>query len=58
MATRFDAVIFDLDGTLIDTEALCNTAGAEACAKVGFPVGLAFFESLAGIVDRNRARLI
>ncbi len=58
MAARFDAVIFDLDGTLIDTEALCNTAGAEACANLGFPVTLAFFESLAGIDDRNRARLI
>ena len=54
----FDAVVFDLDGTLIDTESLCNEAGLEACANLGFPVSPAFFESLAGIDDRTRARLI
>ena len=58
MPRRYDAVVFDLDGTLVDTELLCNAAGAEACATLGFPVSLAFFESLAGIDDRNRARLI
>ncbi len=58
MSSRFDAVVFDLDGTLIDTESLCNDAGAEACANLGFPVSLEFFESLAGIDDRTRARLI
>jgi len=54
----FDAVVFDLDGTLIDTESLCNEAGVEACANLGLPVDMAFFESLAGIDDRTRARLI
>lgn len=58
MPPRFDAVVFDLDGTLIDTESLCNAAGAEACANLGFPVSLEFFESLAGIDDRTRAALI
>jgi HAD superfamily hydrolase (TIGR01509 family) len=56
--TRFDAVVFDLDGTLIDTESLCNEAGLEACAALGFLVSPAFFESLAGVDDRTRARLI
>jgi len=54
----FDAVVFDLDGTLIDTEALCNEAGVEACANLGLPVDLPFFEGLAGIDDRTRLRLI
>ncbi len=58
MPPRYDAVVFDLDGTLIDTESLCNLAGVEACANLGFPVSMAFFESLAGIDDRTRARLI
>ena len=58
MPARFDAVVFDLDGTLIDTESLCNVAGVEACANLGFPLSIAFFESLAGIDDRTRARLI
>lgn len=54
----FDAVVFDLDGTLIDTEALCNETGVEACANLGIPVALPFFESLAGIDDRTRLRLM
>ncbi|EYD74517.1 hypothetical protein Rumeso_03813 [Rubellimicrobium mesophilum DSM 19309] len=58
MPARFDAVVFDLDGTLIDTESLCNLAGVEACANLGFPLTLAFFESLAGIDDRTRATMI
>lgn len=58
MTPRYDAVVFDLDGTLIDTESLCNAAGVEACAALGFPVSEAFFESLAGIDDRTRAQLI
>jgi beta-phosphoglucomutase-like phosphatase (HAD superfamily) len=45
MPPPFDAVVFDLDGTLIDTESLCNAAGAEACARLGFPVSLAFFRA-------------
>ncbi len=55
---RYDAVIFDLDGTLIDTEALCNQTGVEACRALGHEVDLAFFETLAGIHDVERARLI
>ena len=58
MTPPFDAVVFDLDGTLVDTEALCNETGVEACRLLGLPVGLPFFESLAGIDDVTRARLI
>jgi HAD superfamily hydrolase (TIGR01509 family) len=58
MPPRYDAVVFDLDGTLIDTESLCNVAGVEACANLGFPLSMAFFEGLAGIDDRTRARMI
>ena len=54
----FDAVIFDLDGTLIDTEVLCNETGVAACAALGHPVGLEFFETLAGIDDNRRAEMI
>jgi HAD superfamily hydrolase (TIGR01509 family) len=54
----FDAVVFDLDGTLVDTESLCNLTGVEACANLGLPVDLPFFEGLAGIDDVTRARLI
>lgn len=54
----FAAVIFDLDGTLIDTEVLCNETGVAACRNMGHEVSLAFFETLAGIHDVERARLI
>ena len=58
MSLPFDAVVFDLDGTLIDTENLCNDAGVAACDTLGLPVDLAFFETLAGIHDDERVRLI
>lgn len=58
MTRPFDAVVFDLDGTLIDTENLCNAAGVAACDLLGMPVDLPFFESLAGIHDDERVRLI
>lgn len=52
------AVLFDLDGTLVDTEALCNETGVAACAALGLAVSLEFFKSLAGIHDAERARRI
>lgn len=57
-APSFEAIIFDLDGTLIDTEVLCNETGVAACAALGYPVGLDFFETLAGIDDDRRAEMI
>lgn len=58
MTQPFAAVLFDLDGTLSDTEALCNDTGVEACAALGVPVTHEFFEGLAGIDDAERVRLI
>jgi HAD superfamily hydrolase (TIGR01509 family) len=56
--SRYDAVVFDLDGTLIDTEALCNAAGQEACRRLGLALPPGFFETLAGIDDATRARML
>ena len=56
--TRFKAVIFDLDGTLVDTEVLCNETGEAACRSLGHPVSPGFFETLAGIDDETRAEMI
>ncbi|MBW7922704.1 MAG: HAD family phosphatase [Rubellimicrobium sp.] len=58
MTRAFSAALFDLDGTLVDTEHLCNTTGVAACAALGVPVSDAFFEGLAGIHDAERVRLI
>lgn len=44
----FDAVFFDLDGTLIDTERLAMDATVSAFDEMGFAVDLAFLHQLVG----------
>ena len=44
----FDAVIFDLDGTLIDTERLAMEATVAAFGSLGFPAELDFLHQLVG----------
>ena len=44
----FDAILFDLDGTLIDTESLAVASGVEAFANSGFPIDAAFMHRLIG----------
>lgn len=44
----FDALLFDLDGTLIDTESLALQAGMLAFAQLGHPVAHEFMHSLVG----------
>lgn len=44
----FDAILFDLDGTLIDTESLAVASGVEAFARTGFDVGAEFLHQLIG----------
>lgn len=45
----FDALLFDLDGTLIDTETLAMQAGMEAFKAMGHSVDHAFMRRLVGI---------
>lgn len=54
----FDAVIFDLDGTLVDTERLIHAAGIEAFAELGVAVDPAFLHGLIGKDDVTGAGLI
>jgi HAD superfamily hydrolase (TIGR01509 family) len=54
----FDAVIFDLDGTLIDSEAVTQAAGMEAFAALGVTVEPGFLHGLIGIDDQTGAGLI
>ncbi|SDF07554.1 HAD family hydrolase [Limimaricola pyoseonensis] len=54
MPQRFEAVIFDLDGTLVDTETLCNEEAVPALRAQGIEIEPAFFESLAGVHDDRR----
>jgi HAD superfamily hydrolase (TIGR01509 family) len=46
---NFDAVIFDLDGTLIDTESVALVTGHAAFASVGHAVDLDFMHKLVGM---------
>lgn len=54
----FDAVFFDLDGTLVDTESLAVTTGLRAFAEVGHPVEAGFLHGLVGIAEPQAARMI
>lgn len=44
----YDALLFDLDGTLIDTEAVALASGHRAFAELGQPVSAAFLHGLIG----------
>lgn len=45
----FDAILFDLDGTLIDTECLALASGLAAFAELGHPVTEDFLHQLVGV---------
>jgi HAD superfamily hydrolase (TIGR01509 family) len=54
----FDAVVFDLDGTLLDTESLALEAGKRAANRLGFEITETFFHTLiGGDRDSGDARL-
>jgi HAD superfamily hydrolase (TIGR01509 family) len=54
----YDAIFFDLDGTLIDTESLAIEAGLAVFAAHGNPVTRAFLESLVGKDDPTAEGII
>ena len=54
----YDALLFDLDGTLIDTESLAVASGLAAFAEMGFPVDTGFMHRLVGIDGPTSARII
>jgi len=52
------AVIFDMDGTLIDSEALAIAAMQEAARSLGLEMPLAFCHSMVGIPRRECTEMI
>ncbi len=54
----FDAIFFDLDGTLVDTESIALTSGLWAFAEVGHPVDAAFMHGLVGKAEPQAAQII
>lgn len=54
----YDAIFFDLDGTLVDTEVLALTAGMQAFADLGHPVALDFMHRLVGVDIPTAGKII
>jgi beta-phosphoglucomutase-like phosphatase (HAD superfamily) len=54
----YDALLFDLDGTLIDTESIALATGLAAFAAHGHAVDAAFMHGLVGKDEPTAARLI
>ena len=54
----YDAVFFDLDGTLIDTESIALATGLAAFAAHGHAVDEAFMHALVGKDEPTAARII
>jgi HAD superfamily hydrolase (TIGR01509 family) len=54
----YDAIFFDLDGTLIDTESLAIASGLSAFAEAGHPVREEFMHSLIGTDEPTAAARI
>jgi HAD superfamily hydrolase (TIGR01509 family) len=58
MAQGIDAVFFDLDGTLVDTESIALITGLRAFAEVGHPVDEAFMHALVGKAEPQANAII
>jgi HAD superfamily hydrolase (TIGR01509 family) len=54
----YDAIFFDLDGTLIDTESVALATGMAAFAAHGHDVGEAFMHGLVGKDEPTAAKII
>jgi HAD superfamily hydrolase (TIGR01509 family) len=54
----YDALFFDLDGTLIDTESIAATTGLAAFAAHGHQVDLAFMHGLIGKDEPTSSRIL
>ncbi|HEX9859100.1 MAG TPA: HAD family phosphatase [Paracoccaceae bacterium] len=58
MTHAFDAVIFDLDGTLIDTESLALASGVAAFASLGITITSDYLHQFVGVDDASNRRIM
>jgi HAD superfamily hydrolase (TIGR01509 family) len=53
-----EAVVLDMDGTLLDTEGAYRAAFLDAAAALGHAVDEAFYDTLVGVSSRDRGPLV
>jgi HAD superfamily hydrolase (TIGR01509 family) len=58
MLLMYDAVLFDLDGTLIDSESVAVRTGLASFHRMGHPVGAEFFHSIIGKDNVTASQMI
>ncbi len=56
--TPFDAVIFDMDGTLLDTEAVFKEIVFDVCAELGFEMTHEVHSSMVGSSHERTSQLL
>lgn len=55
---KYDAVIFDLDGLLLDTESLCTIAGQRAFSEAGLEAPETLFHAMIGVDTETCRQMI
>lgn len=58
MYHQFEAIIFDMDGTLVDSGKLHEVAWTEALTHFGIPVDRTLMRSLAGVPSRETIEIL
>lgn len=56
--SSFDALIFDMDGTLIDSMGQHLVAWQQACSHFGYPFDVAYMNSLGGVPTDTTVELL